>query len=143
MAYSKDYYQKWYKNKRSTLSETRKKRYQSDPVYREKAKAASTRQQQKLRDANPRPKGCDFTLENVAYKLHVSIWTLRAWRKKNYFPEPAEWGGRRYLSHNQVLLLTKLAEAITPMKDFSSRVNPENKKRRDDRVSWVFANWNS
>ncbi len=102
-----DYYKDWYAKNKQKLSEKRKKKYQEDQGYRERAIASSKKQ----RSNKPqKPTGFDLTFDQAADLLGVSSWSLREWRKKEYFPSPVVYGGRMWFTAAQVELLRKLYE---------------------------------
>jgi hypothetical protein len=76
----------WYAKNKSRLSEKRAKRYKEDAAYREAAKLRSRLQ----RETKKAPVATEYTVSfnDAAQQLGITVWLLREWRRKNYFPEP-------------------------------------------------------
>jgi predicted DNA-binding transcriptional regulator AlpA len=128
-------YAEWYQKNKSRLSETRKKRYQEDENYRNAIKERSKTQRKR-----PDVPQDEYTinLQQLAANLGLSIWTLREWRKKNYFPEPVHRLGRLWFSPAQ-------AQWIQRLKDFffskGLRLKKNDRKELDQLVTLVYAYW--
>lgn len=102
---------KWYATHKLELAAKRKKRYESDPVYREKAiKNAANYRVKQQSQIDPVPVQYTFTLSLTAKALGVAVTTLRKWQEKGYFPVPYEYRGRMYFTDNQVGLLKGLVK---------------------------------
>ena len=126
----------WYEKNKARLSEKRAKRYREDPVYR--AAALKRGRAQRKKKPTPVTDGYTVSIQDAAHDVGVTVWTLREWRKKNYFPEPKHRDGRLWFTAAQVAALMKL-EAFFHV--HGSRVTAAKKPLLDDVVSLVFANW--
>jgi hypothetical protein len=129
-------YKQWYQDNKVRLSAKKKKLYAEDPVYRD---AAIERSRTNRKKSAPLDLG-DHTVafKDAADQLVVSLWTLREWRRKHYFPEPFTAQGRMYFSPGQVALLTKLAEFFAAN---GNRTVEVNKDQLSDLVGLVLVNW--
>jgi hypothetical protein len=112
MATGETAFKRWYDKNKRVLSEKRKARYRNDPEYR--AKALENRKRQiartpKVRDALP--KSYKYNLVGVSEWLNVSIWRLRDWRSKGYFPEPYKHGHELWFTDHQALMLSDLGSS--------------------------------
>jgi DNA-binding transcriptional MerR regulator len=83
----------------------------------------------------------EFTLpmQEVSNILGVTIWTLREWRKKNYFPEPVHRLGRLWFSSTQVQWLERLKDFLVSK---GLRVRNADRKELDELVALIYSNWN-
>jgi hypothetical protein len=101
---------RWYKSHREEFNEQRRKRYHSDPEYRQKMQEAS-RQVRQRRLVKNRPDQYCISLVQLAEILDVSVWTIRNWRKNGYFPEPYhDDNGIIWFTVNQLELIKKLQD---------------------------------
>lgn len=131
-------FKEWYDNGgNKKLSKKRKERYKNDPLYRQNAinKAADRRKLVKL---VPPPDGYVCTLEDVAKRMGCSIWTVREWRRKNYFPEPLVHKGRMMFTEQQLLMLWKLFDFFL---ENGKRLKEADKDKLDNLVAIVYSNW--
>jgi len=126
----------WYKKNKKSLSERRKARYHTDPSYREKA-LNNSRGQRKNKPVE-QDGGFTVAFQDAADQVDVTIWTLREWRKKNYFPEPRHRAGRMWLKPYHV-------EQLKTLKAFFDhhgiRVTADTREPLKDLVSLIYANW--
>lgn len=136
MSYDPVYQQEWYGKNKKTYNETRKERYKNDPELRNKAKTRAANRREALR--LPKPVGMDVTFNEAADKLGVSLWTLRGWRDKSYFPEPAKHGGRLWFSTSQLALLEKLRDFV---QENGIRVGQTKRGKLEDLSNFICANW--
>ena len=131
-------FSKWYAKpeNRAELSRRRKEKYQQDPDYRRKVieRSASRR----INERGPLPEGFTYHMEQAAEQVGVTIWTLREWRKKNYFPEPPDYLGKLWFSQSQVNLLGQLREFFEV---HGRRVGVRTKPMLEDLVSLIYSNW--
>lgn len=100
-------YKEWYEKNKQRLSEKKKTLYLTDKEYRESAIKRSTEQRQK-RKVELFSDGYTISLSQAADMIGVTVWTLREWRKKYYFPEPKHKGNRVWFHPQQIPLLEKL-----------------------------------
>lgn len=131
-------YKRWYAKHRKELSERRKLRYQNDPEYRAKALAQKKKQMERLREQHKVPEGYTLSLQSIAESLGVTIWTLREWRKKDYFPEPLKAGRNLLFTENQLGLLSHIEAFI---KGAGKRLSRDQREKLVDVVNFVHANW--
>lgn len=128
-------YKRWYDKNKQKLADRRRARYHSDPDYR--AKAIENRRRS-LPAVEPLPEGYVHTFSDVAHALDVSLWKLRDWRNKNYYPEPHEHGRGLYFTEAQVALLLQLRNFMNTV---SHRFTPEAENHLQDLVNFIYANW--
>jgi hypothetical protein len=130
-------FKEWYKQNKGQLSKKRMQRYQVDKAYRQTILARS-RKYRIDHKSNPVPDGYVYHMTGAAEHIGVSIWTLREWRRKNYFPEPHEEKGRLWFTGNQVQLLGQLRTFFTK---HGVRTSAANKGPLTDLVNLIYANW--
>lgn len=130
-------FKSWYQKNKERLAEKKRKRYQEDPEYR--AKAMERSKAQRKTTPTPITDGYSVSFAEAAKELGVSLWTLREWRKRNYFPEPKERNGRLWFTENQLMLLQKLQEFFV----LNGRIKEGTKEKMNELVSLLFANWKS
>jgi hypothetical protein len=127
----------WYAKNKTRLSEKRAKRYKEDTAYREAAKQRS-RQQRELKKA-PVVGAHTVSFNEAAEQVGVTVWVMREWRRKNYFPEPTRRDGRLWFSPPQVGLIRQLHVFF---QQHGTRVTASTHAELDNTVNLVFANWN-
>jgi hypothetical protein len=132
VAEEKSYYSKWYEKNKAKLAKSRKKKYDTDPEYKKNAISQSRKYRAKKQP--PKPEGYDLTLQQVAEHLKVTQWRLLEWRKKDYFPEPVNHGGRFWFTPPQAGLLKGIA-------DFFAKYGTRARHGLEDLVNLTFANW--
>ena len=132
-------FKKWYANNKAALAEKRKAKYLADPAYRESIKARA-QVRRAARASELRPEGYSLNMAQVADSLELTIWALREWRKKSYFPEPKEHHGRRWFTRRQLVLLRSLKEYLDTK---GRRLSRADKLEMDDLISFVHMNWES
>lgn len=129
----------WYAKNKTRLSEKRAKRYREDAAYRAAALERS-RLQRENKKPEPLPESelhsVPFT--DAANTLGVTVWVLREWRRKNYFPEPHRRNGRLWFSLAQVQQLQQLREYFVT---HGVRVTEATKPGLENLVSLIYANW--
>jgi hypothetical protein len=130
-------YKKWYDDNKQKLLDKRKKRYHEDATFREKQLDRSRKQ----REAKTEPvkDGYVVPFSTAADHIGVTIWTLREWRKKDYFPEPKHRNRRLWFTDNQVLWLEKLQHFFI---ENGFRVSERKLKPLQELVGLIYANWN-
>lgn len=128
---------RWYEANKVTLAATRKAKYDSDPVYRAKIIAASQAARMAKRGVVV-PEGYIHHMTDAAEVLDITIWTLREWRKKNYFPEPKFYNGRLWFTGNQLQQLQALKGFFARR---GRRMSEAAKPALEDLVSLIYANW--
>ena len=74
----------------------------------------------------------------AADDVGVTVWVLREWRRKNYFPEPHRRDGRLWFTSSQVQLLRKLGQFFV---QHGARVTASLKPQLENVVSLTYANW--
>jgi hypothetical protein len=126
----------WYEKNKTRLAEKRAKRYREDPSYR-KAALERSRHQRTIKK-EPVTDGHTVGFNDAAYELNVTVWVLREWRKKNYYPEPYHREGRLWFSPHQVQLLRQLQQFFD---QHGSRVSDAIRTNLDDTVSLIYSNW--
>jgi hypothetical protein len=133
----KSSFQKWYDKHKGELAEKRALRYRNDPEYRQ---AALTRSRI-ARASRPRqevPSEYSHTMAGAAEEVGVTIWTLREWRKKNYFPEPKDIGGKKWFTQNQVNLMNSLRGFF---EENGIRVSARVRPALEGLISLIYSNW--
>jgi len=126
----------WYEKNKQRLSEKRAKRYREDSAYRAAALERSRHQR-----AGKKPHvvaSTDVSFSQAAVAIGVSIWTLREWRRKNYFPEPLRRNGQLWFSPEQVERLRMLQHFFEV---HGVRTTKQTKPDLESLVSLTYANW--
>jgi hypothetical protein len=126
----------WYEKNKARLAEKKKKRYLEDEAYRNSIKERSKTQRKR---ADVPQDEFTLSMQEVSDQLGVTIWTLREWRKKNYFPEPVHRLGRLWLSPTQVQWLERLKDFLVAK---GLRLRDADRKELDELVSLIYSNWN-
>jgi hypothetical protein len=126
----------WYEKNKTRLSEKRARRYREDAAYRNKALERS-RAQRGTKKVTPTG---DHTVSfnDAAQAVGVTVWVLREWRRKDYFPEPHRRDGRLWFTPSQVNLLSSLKDYFAT---HGSRVSDQNRSGLEDVVRLTYANW--
>lgn len=127
----------WYAKNKTRLSEKRAKRYREDAAYRAAALERS-RQQRETKKPAAITDGYTVAFNDAADMLGVTVWVLREWRRKNYFPEPHRRNGRLWFSPSQVQSLYTLQQFFI---QHGSRVTDELRPELENIISLVYANW--
>lgn len=128
----------WYAKNKQRLSEKRAKRYREDPSYRA---AALERSRQQREQKKPEPTTLDLhsvSFTDAAQAVGVTVWVLREWRRKSYFPEPHRRDGRLWFSVAQVQQLRQLRQFF---ETHGARLADAAKPKLEDLIALVFANW--
>lgn len=126
----------WYAKNRARLSEKRAKRYREDASYRAAALERSRQQRETKKPVTTDVHAVSFS--DAAQTLNVTVWVLREWRRKNYFPEPHRRDGKLWFTSEQVLLLKKLQQFFYEQ---GSRVTEAKKPALESVIGLVYANW--
>lgn len=84
------------------LSQQRKLKYHTDPVYRETVKARAAEFKRRTRQTKPFE---GMSMKEAAELLDVTPWTIHSWLKQGYYPEPHRVSGRPVFTKYQVLLM--------------------------------------
>ena len=126
----------WYAKNKTRLSAKRAKRYREDAAYREAALARSRQRKKKAPSVSTDPHSVSFA--DAAQTLGVTVWVLREWRRKNYFPEPQKRDGRLWFTPLQVQWLRTLQEFFV---QHGSRVTNETRPKLEQVTNLVYANW--
>jgi hypothetical protein len=129
-------YSEWYAKNKERLLAKKKKLYEENPTYRNAIKNRSKNQRKRVEVPHD-----EFTLsmQEVSDRVGVSIWTLREWRRKNYFPEPLHRLGRLWFSHTQAQWLERLNEFFISK---GMRTRNADRKELDQLVEMIYAHWN-
>ena len=129
----------WYDKHKEEFSAKRKQKYQEDAEYRAAAMANAKARRDALReDSPPNPEGYDYNFQEAADELGITIWALREWRKKAYFPEPKLYKGSFWFTAFQVNLLQKLQ---TFFEIRGVRISASKKADLEELVSLIYSNW--
>lgn len=127
----------WYAKNKHRLSEKRAKRYREDASYRQAALERSRKQRdKKVVPVSTDPHSVSFT--DAAQILGVTVWVLREWRRKNYFPEPYRKDGRLWFTPLQVQWLRTIHEFFVQN---GVRVTEATRGKLEDVTSLVYSNW--
>ena len=126
----------WYAKNKARLSEKRARRYREDSAYREAALERSRQQ----RESKKVPVTSIYTVSfnDAAQELGVTVWVLREWRRKNYFPEPQHRDGRLWFSPDQVQLLQRVKQFFL---QHGARLAEANRGALEDLTGFVYSNW--
>lgn len=127
----------WYAKNKARLSEKRARRYREDVAYRAAALERSRQQRETKKEAIT--DGYTVSFSDAAQELGVTVWVLREWRRKNYFPEPHRRDGRLWFSPHQVDLLHRVREFFHA--HAGSRVTKALRPALESIVGLVYANW--
>lgn len=127
----------WYAKNKTRLSEKRAKRYREDAAYRAAALERS-RQQRETKKPATITDGYTVAFNDAADMLGVTVWVLREWRRKNYFPEPHRRNGRLWFNPSQVQLLQTLRQFFIHN---GSRVTDDQRPELESLISLIYANW--
>lgn len=128
----------WYQKNKQRLSEKRSKRYREDAAYRTAALERSRAQREAQKAAQPAVTDYTVSFMDAAAEIGVTVWVLREWRKKNYFPEPHRRDGRLWFTSDQVNLLRKIGKFFA---QHGSRVTEALRPSLESVTSVVYANW--
>lgn len=131
-------YSAWYEANKQRLSEKRAKRYREDPEYREKAIARAKAQRAQTKKKEPVTDGYTVSFRQMAEQLGVTVWVLREWRRKNYFPEPHLRDSWLWFKPEHVGLLNRLKLFF---EQNGHRVSDATRGALDDLVSLIYVNW--
>lgn len=126
----------WYARNKARLSEKRARRYREDSAYR--AKALLRSRQQRATTKSVVRDGYTVPFREAARQVGVTGWTLREWRRKNYFPEPRRRDGRLWFTPEQVGLLRELRQFF---RQHGVRVKASTRDALGDVVALTYANW--
>lgn len=130
-------YSRWYERNKEALSEKRKKRYREDPEYRAACLARKARQT-KAQSAPPVPEQYVMNFTSTAEELDVSLWKLRSWRERGYYPEPFNHTKGLYFTQEQV-------EAVASLRDFfeehTGTLSKEEQQKLQNLTDLIHANW--
>jgi len=126
----------WYAQNKERLAEKRAKRYAEDSAYREAALKRSREQRKKTKLPVEDEYTVSFT--EMARLLSITVWVLREWRRKSYFPEPYHRDGRLWFKPEHEGLLISLREYFDTN---GVRVTDATRKGLEDVVSLVYSNW--
>ena len=130
-------FKNWYSKNKEELAEKRAKQYREDPAYREKVLQRS-REYRANNRTETTPEGYEQHMAGAAEVIGVTVWTLREWRKKNYFPEPFEFKGKLWFTGNQLHLLTSLRQFFD---EHGVRTAAHNRGALDLLTQVIYANW--
>ena len=120
-----------------TLSDKRKEKYATNPEYRKKCLERNRKQNQaKVPPVN----GYTIDIESAAEQIGVSVWVLRDWRKKGYFPDPVSRSGKLWFTEHQITLLQKLQKSWNQIA-FTYCNTQKRKTRREELCSIIYSNW--
>lgn len=128
----------WYDANKDRLAKKKADKYRNDPVYREAAKKRSKEHNQQKHDIPD--DGFNISMNGVAEQLEVSIWVIREWRRKSYFPEPVCRLSRFWFNAKQVALLHELKMFFDKN---GVRMAFLKREALDMVVGFVYANWNT
>jgi hypothetical protein len=128
----------WYAKNKQRLSEKRAKRYREDAAYRAAALERSRHQRETKKPEPVVTLGYTVSFTNAAEDVGVTVWVLREWRRKNYFPEPHHREGRLWFSPHQVQLLRRIKHVFD---QHGPRVAEAFRPEVESIVNLVYANW--
>jgi alpha-L-fucosidase len=76
----------WYEKNKARLSEKRKKLYRENSEFRDSALRRAEVQRKRRQDNPEDTQGYTNGFSDTAEELGITVWTLREWRRKSYFP---------------------------------------------------------
>lgn len=129
-------YKAWYQANKTRLSQKKAKLYAEDASYREAQLERSNKNRKKPAAPDLGPYTVAF--KDAADQLGVTIWQLREWRRKDYFPEPKMIGNRMYLTPEQVGWLGQLGQFFHVN---GPRASVTAKEELSNLIALVYANW--
>jgi len=129
-------YSRWYEKNREILSAKRAERYKNDPEYRAKALERSVNRRKSV-EKSLCPEGYAFNFQQLADYLDMSLWTLRDWRRKNFFPEPHRANGRSWFTEAQAEQLKKMRQLMKP----KGPPTKERAQQLQDLIDITYSNW--
>lgn len=138
---SKDYNDRYYQDRKDSISQRRKERYQNDPEYRERVRARAKeykRNNPVSRATLVIPDAYSWSFPDAAEEIGVKSATLREWLIKEFFPKPKKYGPNYRFTNNQVELLRKIATYIS---EFGGRLGVMTTDFQTIK-DVVFVNWN-
>lgn len=127
----------WYAKNKARLSVKRAKRYKEDAQYRQAALDRS-RAQREIKKV-PVTDAHTVAFTEAAQALGITVWVLREWRRKDYFPEPYHRDGRLWFSPPQVQALQRLQEFF---EEHGARVTDALRPQLENVVELIYSNWN-
>jgi hypothetical protein len=135
-------FKKWYDANKEEFAKRRRERYHADETFRKNAleRSASYRRGKRVEERGL-PPGYSVTHSDACEKLGIEAPVLRAWARKNYYPEPFQANKRIYFTEGQITLLTHLV-AFFQMQPPHRRLGPIALKKLDELTSYIHANWN-
>lgn len=131
-----EYYKEWYAKNRVKVAAARKKRYESDPEYRQKVQEQAATARAARKALKPDMPG--KSIAEVCELLGVKNWTLHNWRAKGYYPTPALHGGRPYFLPHQVALLKNIRGFFEAYPNRNAGIH---KDKLDAIVDVIHLNW--
>lgn len=118
-----NYFKEWYEENGDSHNEKRKRRYETDPEYRNAIieRQRAYRQRTSVRRVRPPlTKVDDKGVEHLVYRVGLasqmvgrSPQTLKKWERKGYIPKPSIKTIHRYYTAKQVELMIKNADFIS------------------------------
>jgi len=116
----KAYYQGWYSKNKEDLLQKRRKRYESDPEYRAKIRAA----REASRKVGSRSKGREkqlviggtvvtvYSNSYVACRLGITTTALVSWESKGWIPTTTIEGTHRFYTYDQMVAIEQYYQSI-------------------------------
>jgi hypothetical protein len=133
-------FDKWYKTHKEDFNSQRRKRYQNDPKYKARVLASARKARDDRRKQNPKPPGYNVSLVAAAEELGVTIWTLRNWRKMEYFPEPNKFDHwELWFTEAQVRLLARIQHYLDS--NSIKRLSAVQRAELQIIVKQIYAEW--
>lgn len=128
----------WYEKNKKRLAEKKKKRYADDAEYRNAIKARSREQRKEKTPVDDN--GFNVSFSMASELVGVGVWSLREWRRKNYFPEPVVRQSRYWFNSHQIDLLRKLADFFAV---HGIRTKRNSADKLNDICQYVHNHWNT
>lgn len=130
-------FKEWYAENKQAVSQKRKERYQNDPEYRQKVLARAAAHREKT-GGESIPHGYSKCFADAAEHLGITLWQLRWWREKNYFPEPHDHQGKKWFTENQLALIGQLQSFLSGA---GRRINRSERENLESLISLIYGNW--
>lgn len=127
-------YKTWYANNKEKLSQRRKQRYQTDPVYRQR----QIDNARNVRQNRTKPQLPGVAASEVCELLEITPWLLNNWTNRQWLPAGSRYGRTLRYSEQQVGLIKLLADF---MKTHGPRMNPVQRDEHAKLVQSIAHNW--
>lgn len=130
MADGKTAFQKWYERNKDLVNSARRKKYHTDPEYRDEVKRSSSAYyrvrpfvskagQTRIKEVSGVVQ-MTFPIREVADYAGRSVQTIRLWERRGWIPAPSVQAGKRFYTAAQKELLLELSSLLSSRHSMSS-----------------------